>query len=181
MSELIHALPKEVVEFVAECRKKTYAEDAVPNYDTGNPYESGFRFENDGLVLVDVSTEQHRRFSGIEYVAIRSADKSLNGQKFYVCNYAGANEEYAKNFPNSLVDKVQHGMIIDNPTIARFGLPTVRLERSIEGISFIYQERSVSYPWGKINQEILFHNAIANNMYHPVYTGASLFTIFEIR
>ena len=80
MSELALALPPEVVEFVAECRRTSYSLDAKPNYDTGKQNEFGFKLGRDNLTYVDISTEQNGRFAGMEYV------ERLNGQKFYICH-----------------------------------------------------------------------------------------------
>ncbi len=96
MSELTRGLPNEVYEFAGECRRKVYPLDAQPNYKTGNDHEYGFRFERDGMVYLDISTEQNGIFSGEEYVAIVSPNPDLNGQKFYRCKGTNAHFRQAR-------------------------------------------------------------------------------------
>lgn len=181
MNEYAFNLPKEVEEFVVECRRQVYPVDAVPNCKTDNPYDYAFRYERDGLVYSDVSTEQNGCFSGEESVGISYLRSKLHGQRFYVCQYAGSDEPCADRVGKLLVAQVKHGMVINHPTLVRFGSPHVRLESTAGGRGFIYQETGQLFRWGRLNRETLFVRSREEGVYVPVYKGSSLLTVFGIK
>lgn len=182
MSEMVHNLPKEVLDFVAECRQLTYALDPTPNLPTHNPYEWGFRFEKDGLELVDISTEQDGKFAGMEYVAVKSQNPGLNGKKFYICQYAGADLASASDIKNA-VRSAQHGLVMEYPTLVRFGAMSLLLRKEVDGLGFVYSERSHTLPIGTFNRESLsvVEKCNSREIHKPVYKGSSQFTLFEIK
>ncbi len=142
VSLLAQALPQEVVEFVAACRKQSYRIGAQPNMASDNKFQSGFQFFHDGLVYTDISTEQHGLFSGTESVAIAAAphNPDLVGQKFYQIAYMGGDTPAAKEVGSHRVANVQHGVIIDHPTLARFGEANLAFDIDQIGQRYVYEE-----------------------------------------
>ena len=174
MNELTKVLPKEVIEFVADSRKKSYELGASPNYDTGLPNEYGFSFEEGGLVYLDVSTEQNKIFAGLESVL----DKRT-GQKFYSIYYTGGKTPKGEKL-GLIVDEAQHGLIIANPTFIRFGyLGFLQMNTEIAGTLFNYREKSRKHSRGIISHEAM---SVVDNekqgQTKNVYKAVSVTTIF---
>ncbi len=172
MGSLIEVLPQEAQEFVAECRKMSYTTDATPERaPDSNRY--GFVYRKGGFVLTDSSVELNGRFSGEETL------KTVGGREIYVCQYAGTNTPLARTFPEGLVDRVQHGLVIANRDV-RAGAYSVDKKVTKDGIDFSYLEILLDHDEGRrTNSERLM--TLVGDRFLPVYKGVTTLTLFDIR
>lgn len=173
METLAVALPPEVVEFVAECRRKIYAPDAIPNYYTGRLRERAFRIRREGMFFINVSIEQEGITSGSEYV---EADyHNLGGPKLYECHYMYSETPNAKILGGAVAE-ARRRFIIENPTLVRFGAPEVKLESNHGDYLFRYEEFRYNHGWGFEAQERM---SVFNPKLQIVYEGGYIITCFK--